>query len=120
MVDLNKAIAKHKGAVAYAYTEFDCDNPRPVQLRFACIVAIKVWVNGQLVASHPVYHAGAPLDQYMVSTTLNRGSNAILLKVCQNEQTEDWAQRWLFQVRVCDVHGTAVLSQDRLAEKGTQ
>jgi hypothetical protein len=48
--------------------------------------------------------------------TLRRGKNAILIKVCQNEQTEDWAQRWQFQFRVCDASGTAILSADRAAK----
>jgi hypothetical protein len=37
----------------------------------------------------------------------------ILVKCLQNEQTEDWAQNWDFQLRVCDATGTAVLSMDR-------
>jgi hypothetical protein len=37
-----------------------------------------------------------------------------LLKICQNEQTEDWAQRWEFQVRICDSSGTAVLPLDAM------
>jgi hypothetical protein len=44
---------------------------------------------------------------------LKKGRNEILVKICQNEQTEDWAQTWDFQLRVCDALGTAVLSQDR-------
>ena len=29
-------------------------------------------------------------------------------KVCQNEQTDDWAQLWSFHLRVCDSLGGAV------------
>jgi hypothetical protein len=39
---------------------------------------------------------------------LTAGMNVILLKVCQNEQTEDWAQDWKFQLRVSDSSGAAV------------
>jgi hypothetical protein len=49
------------------------------------------------------------LDQFRVQAHMKAGKNRILLKVCQNEQTEDWAQTWRFQLRVCDAAGTAVL-----------
>ncbi len=52
------------------------------------------------------------MDQYRVLAKLQPGTNKILLKICQNEQTEDWAQRWEFQVRVCDSSGPLVLPVD--------
>jgi hypothetical protein len=55
------------------------------------------------------------LDQYSVPVTLRAGSNTILLKICQNEQEEDWAQRYQFQVRTCNVSGIAVHSSDNSA-----
>ncbi|MCY2966027.1 MAG: hypothetical protein NT069_20755 [Planctomycetota bacterium] len=36
--------------------------------------------------------------------------------MCQNEQTDSWAQRWQIQLRVCDPTGTAVLSADRASK----
>ena len=47
--------------------------------------------------------------------TLRKGKNVILLKVCQNEQTDAWAQNWQFQLRICDPVGTAILAADRSA-----
>jgi hypothetical protein len=44
---------------------------------------------------------------------LKPGRNTILVKVCQNEQVEDWTKEWEFQIRVCDAAGTAILSTDR-------
>jgi hypothetical protein len=38
------------------------------------------------------------------------GKNVILLKVCQNEMKEDWAQAWTIQFRVCDLAGRAIRS----------
>ncbi len=35
--------------------------------------------------------------------------NVLLLKVCQNEQEQSWAQDYKFQLRVCDATGSAVL-----------
>jgi hypothetical protein len=49
------------------------------------------------------------MDQYKAHARLKPGVNTILLKICQNEQTEDWAQEWNFQIRVCDPFGNAVL-----------
>jgi len=36
------------------------------------------------------------------------GRNTILVKVCQNEQTEDWTKEWEFQLRVTDDLGTPI------------
>jgi len=115
MVDLNKAMTRHKGAIAYAATTFDSAAERPVELRFGSMNACKVWLNGKLLLEREVYHAATDIDQYVAKGTLKPGRNVILLKVCQNEQTEQWAQQWSFQLRVCDSRGTAVLSTDRPA-----
>ena len=113
IVDFNKSIDKHSGAIGYAYTEFVSTSERPVDIRLGCINGNKVWVNGNEVMANHVYHAGMEIDQYVGHVTLRKGKNQILVKVAQNEQTEDWAQRWQFQLRVCDEIGTAVLSADR-------
>lgn len=63
--------------------------------------------------ANEVYHSGSSLDQYVASGKLKRGRNVILLKICQNEQTENWAQDWEFQLRICDAVGTAVLAANR-------
>jgi len=60
-----------------------------------------------------VYHGGSQLDQYVCSAQLKPGPNVILVKVCQNEQTQSWAKKWSVQLRLCDERGTAVLSTDR-------
>ena len=86
-------------------------------MRLGCINAHKVWVNGELAGTNHVYHTGMEIDQYKFSVKLKAGLNTILLKVCQNEQTEPWAQRWQFQLRVCDDLGGAILSQDRQVPK---
>jgi hypothetical protein len=116
-VDLNKALANHKGAIAYAYAELVTDRERPCDLRLGSINANKAWLNGELVTANHVYHAGSEIDQYIGQGRLKKGRNAILVKICQNEQTEPWAQSWQFQLRVCDAVGTAILSQDRPAAK---
>ena len=113
IVDINKAIGKYMGAVAYALATFKSDRQTPVQLRLGCINANKVWLNGELTMENEVYHANTAIDQYISSGTLKKGDNHILVKICQNEQTDDWAQRWQFQLRVCDSLGTAILPVDK-------
>lgn len=120
LVDLNKAIAKHNGAIAYAVATFESDEARDVQLRLGCINANKIWLNGELLHAREAYHAGSEIDQYVGEGRLKAGQNVILLKVCQNEQTESWAQDWQFQLRVCDGTGTAILARDRLARASDQ
>jgi hypothetical protein len=70
-------------------------------------------LNGELLTANQVYHAGMEVDQYVAHGRLDEGPNQILVKVCQNEQEESWAQRWQFQLRVCDELGTAVLAGNR-------
>ncbi len=113
VVDLNQAVGKHKGAVQYFLAEFISDQDREVDIRLGCICGNKVWVNGELLMRNRVYHVNMQVDQYVAKTKLKKGRNQILVKVCQNEQTENWAQRWEFQLRVCDALGTAVLSVNR-------
>jgi hypothetical protein len=114
MVDLNKAIGKHMGAAAYATAEFHSPKRQNVQLRIGSLCAVKIWLNGKLLAAHEVYHSGGgEIDQYICEGTLQAGRNVILVKCLQNEQKEDWAQNWDFQLRVCDAAGTAVLSSER-------
>ena len=112
IVDLAKALGPFKGSVAYAATEFQSDGKRPVELRLGTPNSWKVWLNGELIFAREEYHRGMSLDQYRMRGTLKPGKNVILIKVCQNEQTEDWAQRWQFQFRVCDAAGTAILSAE--------
>lgn len=120
IVDLNKALDKHKGAVVYAYHEFEAERPQTVDLRIGSTNANKIWLNGALLTSNHVYHAGRDVDQYVAQGKLKAGKNQILVKIAQNEQTEPWAQDWQFQLRVCDAIGTAVLARNRKPMIGTQ
>jgi hypothetical protein len=108
-MDLNKLISPEHGAVAYAYREFEIDRELPVDIRIGTANGFKLWVNGELLFAHEEYHQSMRIDQYRAQAQLRSGTNRLLLKICQNEQTEDWAQRWGFQLRVCDSTGTAVL-----------
>ena len=59
------------------------------------------------------------IDQYRVPAKLKAGKNVILLKLCQNEQEDDWAQRYQIQIRVCDPSGVAVLPLKSDSQKTT-
>lgn len=108
-LDLNPLFANEKGAVMYAFCQFASDEDQQVEIRVGTPNGWKLWVNGELLYAHEEYHMGMRMDQYPIPAQLKAGMNQILLKICQNEQTEDWAQRWEFQVRVCDTAGAAVL-----------
>jgi len=126
VVDLVKAIGPGDGTAAYGVTEFAVGTERPVELRLTTSNAWKLWVNGQLISQCDEYHRHMEpdrdetktfmkpqFDQYRLKTELKKGNNTILVKICQNEQNLDWAQRWQFQLRVCDEVGKAILSKTR-------
>ncbi len=112
-VDFNAVFAEEKAVIAYATTEFHCERQQDVQFRTTSGCAVKLWLNGRLIAEHNIYHAGSHMDQYVTRATLRPGKNVISIKICQNEQTQSWAKPWAFQLRVCPRDGTAVLSTDR-------
>jgi hypothetical protein len=109
-VDLNQPCGKLKEVTAYAVTDFISERAQSVEVRLGDDTSWKVWLNGQLLSSHDEYHFSAEIDQYPMPAQLRAGHNTILLKVCQNEQTEDWAVDWEFQLRVTDSLGTPILS----------
>lgn len=107
--DIAELTSPYKGAISYAATEFVSPDGRDVEFRLGTANAWKLWLNGELLFAREEYHRGMQLDQYRVRGRLKPGRNVLLLKVCQNEQTQDWAQQWSFQFRVCDFSGKAIL-----------
>ena len=110
LVDLNKPCGALKEVAGYAFTEFYSDKARPVELRLGCKNAWKVWLNGKLLFGRDEYHRGMEIDQYRLAAELKPGRNSILVKICQNEQTEKWTVEWEFQLRITDVLGTPIAS----------
>ncbi len=108
IVDLNKVLGKQKATVAYAFAVVDSPTERPVEIRVGSINAVKVFLNGKEIYAHEEYHHGSRFDQYTARGTLKKGSNELLLKICQNDQKEEWAQVWNLQARLCDSVGAAV------------
>ena len=112
-VDLNKPYGKLKEVTSYAYHQFDASRGGPAELRLGCKNAWKIWLNGKLVFGRDEYHRGQRIDQYKMPVDLEKGPNTILIKLCQNEQKEDWTVQWEFQLRICDSSGTAILASNR-------
>ncbi|MCB1091594.1 MAG: hypothetical protein KDL87_08685, partial [Verrucomicrobiae bacterium] len=112
-IDFNLPFGPLKEVTGYAYTEYTAAEARPAELRLGCKDAWKVWFNGELVFGRDEYHRGQRIDQYKMPVQLKEGKNTILVKACQNEQTQDWTVEWEFQLRVCDATGTAILATDR-------
>jgi hypothetical protein len=108
VVDLNKALGKQMGVAAYAFVAVDSPREQPVQVRAGSPNAVKIFLNGKQLFAREEYHHGMQMDQHVGFGTLKAGRNEILLKVCQNEQKEDWAQTWSFHLRLCDAVGGAV------------
>tara|TARA_Y100000588_G_scaffold54729_1_gene52063 strand:+ start:2174 stop:3307 length:1134 start_codon:yes stop_codon:yes gene_type:complete len=113
MVDVNLEFGELKQVVAYAHTFYESPEAREVQLRLGCKNAWKVWLNGELLFARDEYHRGMRIDQYLIDAKLKKGKNAILVKLCQNEQEQSWTKQWQFQLRVTDASGTALLAANR-------
>jgi hypothetical protein len=108
VVNLIDVYGKLKGVSVYAYAEFEAADEVDCELRIGCINASRVWLNGQEIMSNEIYHVGMMPDQFSAAGKLIKGTNRILVKICQNEQEEPWAQDWMFQLRVCHPDGSAV------------
>jgi hypothetical protein len=120
LVDFTEPYEKAKDAIIYAFAilsldENDLLGPDGVaagfQARLGCINANKVWVNGVQVASNEVYHSGSSIDQYVARCGLHAGINTVMLKICQNNQTQSWAQEFEFHFRLTDSTGRGIAFQ---------
>ncbi len=113
MIDLNEPLGQLKEVTGYAWTIYESDSERDVELRLGCKNAWKVWLNGELLFAREEYHRGMKMDQYRMKAKMKQGKNQILIKLCQNEMVENWTVEWQFQLRVCDASGTAILAANR-------
>ena len=112
-IDLNAAVAPKKGVLAYALADVDLPAAGQAEVRIGSPCAVAVWVNGRQVMAHEIYHASEAIDQYVAAAEFRRGSNTVLVKCCQNEQTEPWAGEWKFQLRITDPLGKPLATQPK-------
>lgn len=110
-IDLNAAVATKKGVLAYARAEVEIPAAGRAQVRIGSPCAVLVWVNGRRVMAHEIYHASEAIDQYVAEAEFRGGTNTVLVKCCQNEQTEAWAGEWKFQLRITDPLGKPLAMQ---------
>jgi hypothetical protein len=106
-VKLNALLGDHKGAVGYAYTAVESPVEQAVEIRAASPNAVKLFLNGREIYACEDYHRNGRLDNHIARVTLKAGRNEVLVKLCQNEQKDDWAAEWAFQLRICDALGGA-------------
>jgi outer membrane protein assembly factor BamB len=107
-VDVNTLVGKHMGAVAYAFTAIESPHDQAVEVRVGTPNALKVFLNGQQILAREEYHYNGRLDTHTGRGLLRAGRNELLVKLCQNEQTDAWAQEWALRLRICDALGGAV------------
>ena len=110
-IDLNAAVATKKGVLAYAVAEVEMPAAGRAEVRIGSPCAVVVWVNGRPVMAHEIYHASEAIDQYVGVVEFRQGANFVLVKCCQNEQTEPWAGEWKFQLRITDPLGRPLATQ---------
>jgi hypothetical protein len=110
-VDFNGSIGKLKDVTGYAWAELESDKARPVEVRLGCKNGWKIWLNGKLLFGRDEYHLNTAMDQFKLPAELKAGKNTILVKLCQNAYTADWAKEWEFQLRITDAIGTPIVVQ---------
>ena len=110
LVDFHGPFGMLKEVTGYAHAEFWSDDARDAEVRLGCKNGWKVWVNGTLLFGRDEYHRNMEIDQYRMPVRLKKGRNEILVKCCQNEQTEEWTKEWEFQLRLTDAQGTPIRS----------
>jgi hypothetical protein len=110
-IDLNAAIETKKEVLAYAVATVEMPDGGPAEVRIGSPCAVAVWVNGRPLMAHEIYHASEAIDQYVATADFRAGTNTVMVKCCQNEQTEPWAVDWRFRLRICDPLGKPLATQ---------
>ncbi len=108
LFDFNKILGKHKDAVVLARAILSTEAATPCEVRVTSPTSVKIYLNGQLLFGRDEYHHGAYFDAHVGRGVLRAGDNVLIVKVCQNNQQESWAQSWQLQVRICDATGGAL------------
>lgn len=108
MVDFNKLVGKHYDAAAYASAVLVAEKAGPVEIRVTSPNALQVFLNGKKLFEREEYHHGDNMDYHVGKGQLVAGNNVLVVKICQNNQKETWAQRWQFSARACDATGAPI------------
>jgi len=97
-IDLSAALRPSSKTVAYALACVFSSERQPVAVRLGSDDCAKVWVGGELVHANRDNHP-IGFDQSVVTATLEKGWNKILVKVCQDEEA------WGFRLRLTAPNG---------------
>ncbi len=100
-VPFDQLLAPSEKVLAYALTFVWIPKDTPAVLRGGYNEAYRLWVNGELVASKKSYN-GRAFDQRADGCSLSHGWNAILVKVCNQDEG------WNFILRITDAAGNAL------------
>ena len=94
-VRLDRLLQPAEKAVAYAMAYVRSPSDRTARMLVGSDDGVRIWVNGELIHSNPVYRGAAP-DQDNVPVTLRKGWNKVLVKVLQG------GGGWGFYLRFAD------------------
>jgi hypothetical protein len=110
LVNLAVALAPVKEAVGYAYTQLTSPDDRPAQVRCGADDNCTVWLNGQKVFGREQWLNGTRFDRFISPIKLRRGSNDLLVKICQGPPNKDpqVANNWSLQLRITDESGNGL------------
>lgn len=108
VVDFNQELGKNYDAAGYAFSTVSAEKESPVEVRVTSPNALQIYLNGKKLFEREEYHHGENMDYHVGKGQLQPGRNTILIKVCQNNQKEMWAQKWQFSARVCDATGAPI------------
>jgi HEAT repeat protein len=97
--DMNlERVAKQDNCCAYLRTQITSDEEQDVILSFGSDDGIKAWVNGKVVHANNATRGLTP-DQDKVPVKLNKGVNALVVKVTNG------GGQWAFSCGICAVEG---------------
>jgi hypothetical protein len=97
-VRLDSLVKPNEQAIVYASAYVLAPYDREAALLLGSDDGVRVWINGELVHSNPVYRAAAP-DLDRVDVRLKKGWNRVLIKVLQG------AGGWGYYARFADPDG---------------
>jgi hypothetical protein len=97
-VRLDNLIRPNEQAIVYGLAHVLSPDDREAALLLGSDDGVRVWVNGEIVHTNPIYRAAEP-DLDRITVRLKKGWNKVLIKVLQG------AGAWRFYVRFADPAG---------------
>ncbi len=94
-INLNEIFQPNEQVIAYGLAYVHSPDRRSTHILLGSDDGVRVWLNDELIHSHPVYRAHSP-DQDKVRVVLKAGWNKVLIKVLQG------AGDWGFYLRLAD------------------